>query len=123
MGIFQVVLHSPIDTTVTVVRMSDEQDCSWKSVLRHCDGIAGFEEKRGIIINVCNCYVDLGGAVNWRGVSVGLENQQDVWLRLMVQRFDVADQTEFRMNRKQTPRVSRRNPIRHCLTRSCKERS
>lgn len=106
-GTFQEILHSPIGTTVIVVCVSDEQYCSWECVLRHCDGVTDFGENRSVVINVSNSDVDLGGAVNWRGVGVGLENQQDVRLRLVVQRFDVADQAGLRMHREQTLRVSR----------------
>lgn len=103
----QVILHSPIGTTVTVVRVSNEQHCSWKCVLRHCDGVTDFGENRSVVINVCNSDVDLGGAVNRTGVGEGLENQQDVRLRLVVQRFDVADQARLGMNGEQSLKVSR----------------
>lgn len=79
--------------------------------MRYCDGVTEFRENRSIVINVNNSDVDLGGAVNWRGVSVGLKNQQGIRLRLVVQRFDVADQAGHWMNEEITLRVSRGDSV------------
>lgn len=78
--------------------MSDEQHRSWESVLGNCDSVAEFWEDGGIVINISNSDVDLCGAVNRRGVGEGLQNQQSIWLRFMVQRFDVADQARLWMD-------------------------
>lgn len=90
---FQVILHPPIGAAIIVMCMGDEQHCSKSSVLGHSNGIAPFGEYRGIVIDVIYGDADLGGAVNRRRVSVGLKDEQNMGLSLVVQRFDVADLT------------------------------
>lgn len=110
---FQVILHPPIGAAVIVMCMGDEQHRSRLGVLGHSDGVAPFGEDGGIVVDVFYSDVDLSGAVNRRRVSVGLQDQQNERLRLVVQGLDAADKTRLGMYGKQSVRVSRRESVRN----------
>lgn len=78
--------------------VSDVQDGPREGVLRDRDGVPASGENRSVVVDVRDGDDDLGGAVDRRRVGVGLENQQDVRLQLVVQRLDAADEARLGMD-------------------------